>query len=52
MSGSTFLGGGDAYLTRLIFENIFYHDNPHACGISTAEKLRVIFGQVWYCFLL
>ncbi len=35
------------YLTRLIFENIlFYHNNPHARGISTAEKLRVIFGQV------
>ncbi len=37
------------YLTRLIFVSIFYHDNPYVCGISTAEKLCVIFGQV-YCF--
>jgi hypothetical protein len=27
---------------------LFYHDNPHAHGISTAEKLRVIFGQVLF----
>ncbi len=28
--------------------NPFYHNNPHARGISTAEKLRVIFGQVLF----
>ncbi len=27
---------------------IFYHDNPHARGISTAEKLCVMFGQVLF----
>jgi hypothetical protein len=26
----------------------FYHDNPHAHGISTAGKLRVLFGQVLF----
>jgi hypothetical protein len=36
------------YLTRLIFESIFYHNNHHARDISTAKKLRVIFGQVLF----
>ncbi len=26
----------------------FYLDNPHVRGISTAKKLRVIFGQVLF----
>ncbi len=34
------------YLTRLIFESVFYHNNHHGHDISTAKKLRVIFGQV------
>ncbi len=33
---------------NLFIHLIFYHDNPHACGISTAEKLLVIFGQALF----